>query len=142
MALNVPDAWTPAARAMASGYRDPMPLVPVGEIELFTRIHRSLGERRINVAEHSAVLRQIGEDLSDGILVRKNPVPQALLGEALRLASKHAPVMNIRSLDTLHVAAARVLGYASFASFDKRQRELASAAGLRVLPAKLIEPNS
>jgi len=141
VALNVPDAWTPAARAMATGYRDPIPLVPVGEIELFTRIHRALGERRLDMTEHAFVLWQIEQDISDGILVRKSPAAQELLGEALRLAKKYAPRLNTRPLDILHVAAARVLRYSSFASLENRQRDLASASGLRILPAKLITPN-
>lgn len=140
VALIVPDAWTPEARDMVSRYRDPIPLVPIGEVELFTRIHRALGDKRLNVSEHSAVLRQIEEDLSDGILVRKKPGSQELLAEALKLSKKHAPNLNIRSLDILHVAAARVLRYSNFVSFDRRQRDFASAAGLRVFPAKLNIP--
>jgi hypothetical protein len=46
----------------------------------------------------------------------------------------HAERIGSRSADTLHVAAAMLAGTRRFLSFDKRQRELARAAGLEVKP--------
>ena len=137
VALFVPDGWTAPARKLAEGFAQPIPLVPIGEVELFTRVHRAVPEDRITISEHAAVLRQIEEDIADGILVRKGLPPREHLEEALRLSRRHAPNISVRSLDILHVSAARVLKSKSFASFDRRQRELAGAAGLRLLPATL-----
>jgi predicted nucleic acid-binding protein len=41
---------------------------------------------------------------------------------------------GVRTLDLLHVAFGRILGRTEFLSFDKRQRSLATLAGLTVLP--------
>ena len=137
VALSVPDAFTGKARRMAAGFSDPIPLVLIGELELFHRVHSAVGENRLSVKEHFSVIRQIEEDLADGILVRKNLHPREHLNEALRLSRKFASKLPCRSLDILHVAAALQMKYEHFASFDRRQRELASTAGLRLLPVKL-----
>lgn len=137
VALFVPDAWTEQAKSLAGKFTDPIPLVPFGEVELSTRVHRAIGEKRLSTAEHASVLRQIEEDIADGIIVRKTPPARENLEEALRLSRKHAPALAVRSFDILHVAAARLFKARKFASFDRRQRELAAAAGLRLLPADL-----
>jgi len=41
---------------------------------------------------------------------------------------------GVRTLDLLHVAFGRILGRTEFLSFDKRQRSLATLAGITVLP--------
>jgi predicted nucleic acid-binding protein len=140
VALNVPDVWTPTARELVADFCEPIPLIPLGEVELVTRIHRALGEKRLNATEHTFVLRHIEEDISDGVFVRRLPNSNDYLSEALRLSKKYAPSLNVRSLDILHVAAARVLRYKTFASFDKRQRDLASASGMRLLPIAIQKP--
>jgi predicted nucleic acid-binding protein len=179
VALFVQDVWAAHARNLAGEFAQSIPLVPIGEVELLTRVHRAVPENRITVSEqngtklrviwnvgrpsrlpsrpgksrrdacstflnlvpfvseHAAVLRQIEEDIADGVLVRKGLPPREHLEEALRLSRRHAPKIAVRSLDILHVAAARVLKSKAFASFDRRQRELAAVAGLRLLPVKL-----
>ena len=54
--------------------------------------------------------------------------------EAEDISKAHSVTLNVRTLDLLHVAAARVLGADEFLTFDGRQRALATAAGLRVGP--------
>ncbi len=58
--------------------------------------------------------------------------------EALRraeaLSAAHTEQLGTRAADILHVAAALITGAEGFLSFDKRQRALASAAGLAVVP--------
>lgn len=53
---------------------------------------------------------------------------------AARLSEKHSATVGTRSLDVLHVAAAKTLRVTEFISFDNRQRTLATAEGLVVLP--------
>ncbi len=50
------------------------------------------------------------------------------------LSAKFAVATGARSLDTLHVAAARIIGVKVFVSFDNHQRQMADRAGLNVLP--------
>lgn len=55
-----------------------------------------------------------------------------LQGDFKTLA-KHTPTLGCRTLDILHVACALQLNVTHFLSFDHRQLELASLAGLTVL---------
>jgi predicted nucleic acid-binding protein len=62
-----------------------------------------------------------------------HPLPAyALWQEAERLSIAHTRKIGVRTLDLLHVAAARVLGAAEILTFDRRQTALAQAAGLTV----------
>ena len=56
-----------------------------------------------------------------------------VIAEAERLADRYTPLTGTASLDTLHIAAAISLGAKTFISFDDRQRDMASRAGLIVL---------
>jgi len=58
--------------------------------------------------------------------------------EVEHLSADHAERIGSRSADTLHVAAAMLAGARRFLSFDKRQRELAKAAGLQVKPCFMV----
>lgn len=53
---------------------------------------------------------------------------------AARLSERHTATTGTRSLDVLHVAAARSLRRSAFISFDTRQRAMAAAVGLTVAP--------
>lgn len=62
-----------------------------------------------------------------------------LLDEALRLTDKYTVREGIRSMDTLHLAAAKLLGCTEFLSFDKLQRRVAELEGFSV-PALNLAP--
>jgi predicted nucleic acid-binding protein len=56
----------------------------------------------------------------------------ALLDEAFRLAHDYTLREGIRSMDTLHLAAAKLLGCTEFLTFDKLQRRVAELEGFAV----------
>ena len=65
--------------------------------------------------------------------LRPTALPETLLWtEAERLSEAHTPKLGTRTLDLLHVAAARALKCRRFLTFDLRQAALARAAGLQV----------
>ena len=138
VALNVRgEIFTPLASKIASEFDEAIPLIGIAELEWKTRIHRGLGDGSLTPTQHVAILRRIEQDVSDGILVRKSLPPADHLDCALKLSRTHAIKIPLRSLDILHVAAAKLLKCRKFASFDKRQRELASAEKMVLLPKKL-----
>ncbi len=53
---------------------------------------------------------------------------------ASTLSKRHSATKGTRSMDILHVAAAKALRASEFISFDSRQRLLATALGLKVAP--------
>jgi predicted nucleic acid-binding protein len=55
-----------------------------------------------------------------------------LLAEATRLTVRHTVHEGIRSMDTLHLAAAKLLGCTEFLTFDKVQRRVARLEGFSV----------
>ncbi len=84
--------------------------------------------------EGKIALRQIEEDLSDGILVHI-PLPWTdALRKAEQLSESHAERIRSRAADTLHVAAALLGKIRTFLSFDERRCSLAKAARLAVKP--------
>lgn len=76
-------------------------------------------------------------DLNGGFL---RPIPfssDEIFAQAERLSKTHTATSGNRSLDLLHLACARLAELKVFASFDGRQRKLASAIELHVVPAQL-----
>lgn len=74
------------------------------------------------------------EDLAEGRLHRPQIDWAETWAKAEELSARHAHQVSCRTLDTLHVALATILGCREFVSFDERQHSLAPAAGLRVRP--------
>lgn len=102
------------------------------EIPNAIRLKRFRGE--INKAQEAGAIRAFVSDVDSGVLTpcRCDLAEVFLLAE--RLSFKHSAVIGSRSLDLLHVAAAMESGATSFASFDSRQRKVASLSGLHVIP--------
>jgi predicted nucleic acid-binding protein len=126
---------TAAIRA-ASRFVSAMPYPHLVELELVNALRRLLVAGKIAETALSAMLSQIERDVRDGFLERKVFNQSALYREALDISERRM-ALAARSLDILHVAAARVLGVRSFASFDARQRSLAKAEGLLLVPPRI-----
>ena len=90
----------------------------------------SFGRRLIRVSGNA---RCGSTDLAARILLPVEPAWSEVLTEAERLSAGHTERVGTWSLDILHVASAVVLGMPQFLTFDTRQADLASSAGLRVL---------
>ncbi len=78
------------------------------------------------------VLASVQAAVEAGDLVAAPLPAYSLWEEADRLSRVHTLSLGIRTLDLLHVAAARVLRTRRFLTFDLRQHALAQAAGLAV----------
>jgi len=63
------------------------------------------------------------------------PLSAAIWNTALILSLRHTAKLGVRTFDLLHVAAVLVLKPDVFYTFDDRQRKLAKAERLRILPA-------
>lgn len=129
------DARHPAAARVASRFTDGIPYTPLAELELTNSLRRLRVADTLDGTELTSILSLLERDVRDGLLERK-AVNQSTHYKTAMEISERRMELSSRSLDILHVAAALVLGATSFASFDGRQRELAKAEGLHVLPVK------
>ena len=103
-------------------------------LELRSGMMRWIFNGRLTSAEVAAAWGNVLADIRRGRLRRAPHSWQLAFREAASIASRHGAVIGVRSLDTLHVASARLLGAREFVSFDFKQRKLATAMGFTVLP--------
>ncbi len=75
----------------------------------------------------------LDQDFADGHLVQLPVAWRSAFTRAIRLSREHSPRIGARAADVLHVACALELGLRHFLTFDQRQRDLAAAAGLKLL---------
>lgn len=79
-------------------------------------------------------MEEISRDSGLGKLHETDLAWPEVLHLADEIGTKHTASLGARSLDLLHVGAAVSIGAKEFLTFDVRQRALAEAAGMRVLP--------
>jgi predicted nucleic acid-binding protein len=87
-----------------------------------------------SAADATAAWSNLQTDVRSGRLVKTVVKWPVALRVAVRLSERHTAATGTRSLDILHVAAARTLRVTEMVSFDNRQRSLALLAGLRAVP--------
>ena len=134
MSLTVEDANTAEASRFMSRNPSVLHFNPLHRLEVRNGLRLRVWRGEIDAPRRAAALRQIEEDLEDGILVHSAFPWTDALRRAEQLSEDHAERIGNRAADTLHVAAAMLARAGRFLSFDKRQRDLAKAAGLDVRP--------
>jgi predicted nucleic acid-binding protein len=76
------------------------------------------------------VQAQLQRDLGRGLWLKVDP-PESVWDTCVELARRHGSRLGMRTLDSLHVAAALELAAKTFWTFDEKQAKLAAAAGLQ-----------
>jgi len=128
VAVYVPERFSVAARR-AIGRVPQVPYTLLHELEVANAFALLLGRRSITAAEHRAIRAHVREDVEAQRLVPTAlDWPQAFAG-ACEVSESCTATLLTRSLDLLHVAAARALGCTVFVSADERQ--LAASATTR-----------
>jgi predicted nucleic acid-binding protein len=102
------------------------------EIPNAIRLQRFRGV--ISKAQEAAAIRIFLADVDAGRLSRPDYNLAQVFIRAEQLSAKHTGNIGTRSLDVLHVATALECGCTELASFDDRQRKIASLAGLKLIP--------
>jgi predicted nucleic acid-binding protein len=116
-----------ADRRMAQ--RPTVLITPFHRAELASAIFQQVFRGRISAAEAQFAYASFEADCASGVWLRTT-LPEPTFATCIRLARMHGPMLGVRTLDTLHVAAALELKAARFWTFDDRQARLAEAAGL------------
>jgi len=118
--------------AMRAAALPGLPLSFIAEIELRNTLRALHGRQVISETKLHAALSSIDEDIAKGQLRKLHIDPVATEQLALRLSEDHTSKFLSRTLDILHVANALVAGLQVFITADRRQAQLAEAAGLEV----------
>lgn len=132
--LFLKETTQPAARRAVSAMREPLPLTPLTMLEFRNTLNLAIVRKRITTAERDSLWREFEAQIHEGFFVEADVSARTLHAEARELSDRHTPKLGTRSLDLLHVAAAKLLGAREFYSFDERQRKTAAAEGLKVRP--------
>ena len=126
----------PESRAMAAWrgkVGDPLLVTHHGRVELTNGIGLAAYRGIITDATHDAALAAVDDDFAQGRYKQTDVLWRATLKRAGDLSREHTPSIGCRSLDVLHVASAIELELKYFATFDTRQKQLARAAGLKLV---------
>jgi predicted nucleic acid-binding protein len=112
----------------------PPPFTHLHGLEMRSAIRQKLGRGEIDLAESERILLALNGDLAAGIFSQPNVSWPDVFLRAEAFSAAHGASTLCRSLDTLHVALATVLGANEFCTFDARQARMARAVGLTVIP--------
>ena len=109
-------------------------LTPLGEAEFTNAVELRVFRKQWTRPEARAVRDQFLRHQGAGIF-QMEPLGPEIWQSALTLSRRHSAKLGVRTLDVLHVAAVLALKPDAFYTFDERQRKLASAERLRILPS-------
>jgi len=123
-----------AAHAYMARHSPILGFSPLNRIELRNALRNAESFGEMTTQDRRVAFLQIDEDLREGILVHAPVNWTDVFRRADELSERHAAAEGQRTIDLLHVAIALESGAKTFLSFDKRQRRLAKAAGLKVKP--------
>lgn len=133
--VYVPERFSKAARELLRGLPQ-VPYTPLHELEVSNAFALLRGRGLITGNEHRAVRSQLQDDVDALRLVPVALDWASVFAAACELAEAHTARLRTRSLDLIHVAAARATSCRVFVSADDRQLGAAKAAGLEVVDIK------
>jgi predicted nucleic acid-binding protein len=128
------DANTLRAKSYLSGMSAPLAWTALHALEVRNAFELGVFRGLLTLADVAAAWANLENDITSARLVRMRVQWPPAFRQAVRLSERHSATTGTRSLDILHVAAAKSMHSAEFISFDGRQRALALAAGLKVAP--------
>ena len=130
VSLYMPDANSASAAAQMKNLRAVIFLTPFGELELRNALELRVFRGELTPSEVEAARAALCEDVEKGIYVLR-AFPDGAFERAKEMAHKRTARLGTRTLDILHVASALILQAEVFYSFDRNQRKLARAEGLK-----------
>jgi predicted nucleic acid-binding protein len=128
------DANTARAKNYLGRLGAPLVFTSLQALEVGNAFELGVFRRLFSGADAAAARANLELDLRSGRLVKTAVNWPLVFRVASALSKRHSSSAGTRSMDILHVAAARALRASEFISFDSRQRVLATALGLKVAP--------
>jgi predicted nucleic acid-binding protein len=103
----------------------------LGELEAMNALEQRVFRKEITPAQSRLAAQALERAVRDGVF-QLRPLTEQAFGKAIQLSRQYTARLGTRSADVLHVAAALDLQATVLYSFDRQQRELAKAVGLKV----------
>ena len=128
------DGHSAAANEFMAKHAPALGFSPLNRIEVRNSLRKAEAFGVISREDRLFAFRQIQHDLDRAILVHVAVSWTNAFRRADELSEEHAAREGQRTIDLLHVAVALECDAKIFLSFDRRQRKLAHAAGLKVKP--------
>src|SRR5437867_560787 len=113
--------------------RGAMTVTHHGRTEIVNAICRAAFLGQLHADALAETLADLNSDFALGHLRQADILWRAALNRAAELSQRHTPKLGTRSLDVLHVACALELKLRHFLTFDIREQQLATAAGLKAV---------
>jgi hypothetical protein len=139
VSLYLRDANSAVAVAFVKGQRQPLALTALQRHELRNALRLAVFRTKacpvpVIEADVYTALAQIDADVISGNLMECALSWSEAMSAAERIGGAHTMTLGVRGMDLLNVAAAVATKSRVFLTFDARQRAVAKAAGLKVLP--------
>jgi predicted nucleic acid-binding protein len=129
VSLYVTDQHSAEARRRIAG-SPPIWFTPFHRAESAHAFAQHVFHGKASLAEMQRLSRQLDKDRASGLWLEVS-LPESVFDVCADLARRHGPRLGVRTLDSLHVAAALQLKAEQFWTFDERQAKLARVAGLK-----------
>ncbi len=133
--VYVPERFSTVARRVLRGVPQ-VPYTPLHELEVSNTFALLRGRGLITVAEYRAIRTQLRDDVEAQRIVPVALDWAGVFAIACELSEAYTATLLTRSLDLMHVAAARATNCRVFVSGDDRQLAVAKAVGLKVVDIK------
>jgi predicted nucleic acid-binding protein len=106
-------------------------LTPLQSAEWAHAISQHVFRGQLSAANADRIQREFDADLQAGLWVR-TAMPEHAFEVCTDLARTYGPKLGMRTLDSLHIAAALQLKVERFWTFDERQEKLAKTVGFKI----------
>ena len=126
-----------AMSAWRTRVKGALPLTAHGRLEIVNGLSLAMFRRAIGADAWRDAVASFDEDWVEGRYAHADVLWRSTLKRAAELSRTHTPKLGCRSLDVLHVATALELGLRDFLTFDRRQQQLARAAGLKPVAPRM-----
>jgi predicted nucleic acid-binding protein len=132
--LYIREPETMAAWQVVNRMQEPLVFTPLHRLEMLNGIRRCAATKKVTRAQAVRAMLLLRTHVQSGRYTLPVVPWQVVFQRAHHLSRKHARKLLVRSLDLLLVALALEIGATVFLTFDDRQRQTASAEGLKVVP--------
>lgn len=134
--LYIPEPGSAELSELAGSQAEPLTSSQILGFEFLFAVHARVARREIPGSFASKVQRKFLADLDTGrfLLI---PLGEDMLDQVAQMTmglTKRSPVLELRTLDGIHLATAQKLGSEEVVTNDKRLRKAAHTLGIGVLP--------